>query len=73
MDTELKNKKYLVGDNMTIADLIWMGDIIMLKFANFDFGRLASLRKWKELMEKSKTWTTIQADIDALVKDFNLA
>ena len=48
----LNNKKFIAGDDISIADLTAYCELIGLKMINFDFSAYPNIKKWMENLDK---------------------
>jgi len=72
LDSELQKQKFLLGDSMTIADLGCYGELLMLRFINYDLSKTPNVRKWqKEIELQLPSLTTFLSEFDSIVKQYN--
>lgn len=71
METELKSHKYLVGDSITLADALWIGDIYLLsRVLKHDFSRYPNIRKWQQEIENCKSWTDVLNEFENTFSEY---
>eukprot|EP01080_Neovahlkampfia_damariscottae_P012861 gene12861-7206_t len=68
LDTQLEGKKYVIGDEYTIADIsIWPWLVGAIKFGKFDVSKYNNIVKWQNSLEERSVYKNI---LDKLEKKF---
>lgn len=70
IDNELKSHPYLVGDTITLADYVIIGDILLLPFMKFDINKYSYVKRWVNEMEKLKSWPIIYNEFESVTKEY---
>ena len=67
----LKDKKYIFGDEMSIADIAACSEIIQLKMINFDFSPYPILEKWMERCFENQAMKEVNTVLFKIVERLN--
>jgi len=67
----LKDKKYIFGDEMSIADIAACSEIIQLKMINFDFGPYPILEKWMEKCFENQAMNEVNIVLFKILEKLN--
>ncbi|XP_055679034.1 glutathione S-transferase 1-like [Lutzomyia longipalpis] len=68
LNTALEGKTYVVGDNLTIADLALVATISTYDGLKFDFSKYPNVAKWYETCKKMPGYEVNQKGVDKFVE-----
>jgi glutathione S-transferase len=52
IDEELKNQKWIVGKNVSLADIAWIPQFAILEILGFSFSKYKNVQKWAKEFQK---------------------
>ena len=73
IDEKLRtNKPYLQGKQISIADYIIFGDVLVLKTVfHYDLAKYSHIKAWVLEMEKLESYKTVLSEIESKVEEYS--
>jgi len=62
METRLKDHDYLVGDRISLADIAWVPQYVVLSMVGFDFSPYPSIEAWNQRISERPTYKSAISD-----------
>lgn len=62
MEARLKDHAYLVGDRISLADIAWIPQYVVLSFVGFDFSPYPAIKAWDHRIGERSTYKTAITD-----------
>jgi GSH-dependent disulfide-bond oxidoreductase len=59
LDTQLEGKKYVIGDELTIADLAIWPWVLSVKWNEIDISKFENVKKWKSTLEERDSFKSV--------------
>jgi GSH-dependent disulfide-bond oxidoreductase len=59
LDTQLEGKKFVIGDELTIADLAIWPWVLSVKWNEIDISNFENVKKWKATLEERDSFKSV--------------